>query len=221
MKRLLFILVSLFLITACNGDNSKTIAANEPAYKANVADYNTFKTSVKKHKVALAGHPAKIVNYLFSLINNDIYAYWKGTPWDFNGTTRTPQSGEIACGYFVTNTLADLGFKIDNNALAQCISGDMIKVLCTGIHSFNGLKDFAAYMDKQPDDSVYILGLDFHTGYVVKDATGTYFLHSNYIGRQGVIKEKIRESQALATNKFFMVGSLTANKQLLQKWVAE
>lgn len=133
--------------------------------------------------------------------------------------TRTPHKGEIACGYFVTNTLADLGFKIERIKLAQCASGDMIKVLCSDIKTFSGIKKFEAYMEKQPVNSVFIVGLDFHTGYIVKDATGSYFLHSNYIRRKGVMKEKIGESAALAKNKFFMIGSLTENRKLLEKWV--
>ena len=219
MKATLLLLPILFII-ACAKDKTSLVADTNPTYK-NVADYSVFKDSVAKHKVQLANRqPKEVSDYLFKLVRYDIYAYWHGTRWAFYGMTRTPQQGTIACGYFVTNTLADLGFKIDNVKLAQCVSGDMIKVLCTDIHSFNGIKNFEAYMEKQPENSVFIVGLDFHTGYIVKDAAGSYFLHSNYIGKEGVIKEKIGESAALANNKFFMIGSLTANKKLLKQWVA-
>jgi hypothetical protein len=170
----------------------------------------------------LINHPAKdIRSYLFKLIDEDIYNYWVGTPWDFYGTTQQPKTGSIACGYFVTNTLTDLGFKIDRVGLAEVRSGDMIKKLCVGIESFHSINKLNGYLAKQPINSIFIIGLDFHTGYIIKTATNCYFFHFNYIRKQGVVKEKIDESQALSANKFFMIGSLTANKDLLRKWVED
>jgi|GEM_PF-526253 len=185
-------------------------------------DYNEFKKDVSNRRSLLINHPAKdIRNYLFKLINEDIYNYWAGTPWDFYGTTRQPKTGTIACGFFVTNTLTDLGFKIDRMGLANAASAVMIKQLCVGVRSFHSLDKLNNYLATQPVNSAFIIGLDFHTGYVVKTAAGCYFFHSNYINKQGVIKEKIMESKALSTNKYFMIGSLTANESLLQKWVAD
>ena len=59
-------------------------------------------------------------------IHNGIPGYWIGTVWDFNGVTRTPKQGAIACGYFVTNVLTDLGFKINPNATTEILG--MIRV---------------------------------------------------------------------------------------------
>ena len=50
--------------------------------------------------------------YLLTTIDAQ-FEHWKGTPWDFNGTTRTPGEGAIACGYFVTTVLEQAGFKIE------------------------------------------------------------------------------------------------------------
>ena len=207
---------SIVITTFVNGNYQ-----NAPSTANNKVDYNEFKKSVNDHKSLLINHPAKdIRNYLFKLIDEDIYNYWVGTPWDFYGTTRQPKVGSIACGYFVTNTLTDLGFKIDRVGLAEGVSSAMIKKLCVGIHSFYSLNKLNSYLAKQPVNAVFLIGLDFHTGYVVKTAAGCYFFHSNYIKKQGIIKEKIEASQALSTNKFFMIGSLTANENLLRKWVA-
>ncbi len=187
----------------------------------NKVDYTEFKKNVNDHKSLLIKHPTKdISNYLFKLIDEDIYNYWTGTPWAFYGTTQQPKTGSIACGYFVTNTLTDLGFRINRIGLAEVASGNMIKKLCVGIKSFYSVDKLNSYLAAQPINSVFIIGLDFHTGYVVKTATGCYFFHSNYINKAGVTKEKIDASQALSTNKFFMIGSLTANEKLLRKWVA-
>jgi len=187
----------------------------------NKVDYTEFKKSVNNNKSLLIKHPTKdIRNYLFKLIDEDIYNYWAGTPWEFHGTTQQPKVGSIACGYFVTNTLTDLGFKINRVELAEVRSGDMIKKLCVEIESFNSLDKLNSYLAKQPINSVFIIGLDFHTGYIVKTATNCYFFHSSYIKKEGVVREKIDASQALNNNKFFMIGNLTANENLLRKWVA-
>jgi hypothetical protein len=208
---------SIAIATFVNGNYQ-----NAPSAVDNKVDYTEFKKTVDDSKSLLINHPTKdIRNYLFKLVDEDIYNYWAGTPWDFYGTTRQPKTGSIACGYFVTNTLTDLGFKIDRVGLAEGVSSAMIKKLCVGIESFHSLNKLNNYLAKWPVNSVFIIGLDFHTGYVVKTASGCYFFHSNYIKKQGVIKEKIDASQALSTNKFFMIGSLTANEDLLRKWVAD
>jgi len=208
---------SLVITTFVNGNYQNT-----PSTVNHKVDYNDFKKNVNVSKNLLIKHPTKdIRNYLFKLIDEDIYNYWVGTPWAFYGTTRQPKVGSIACGYFVTNTLTDLGFQIDRVGLAEVASGVMIKKLCVGIHSFYSLNKLNSYLAKQPVNAVFIIGLDFHTGYVVKTAAGCYFFHSNYIKKEGVIREKINASQALSTNKFFMIGSLTANEDLLRKWVSD
>jgi hypothetical protein len=193
-----------------------------PAAVIKKDDYDEFKKTVSSNKRLLINHPTKdIGNYLFKLVDQDIYSYWAGTTWGFYGTTREPKVGSIACGYFVTNTLTDLGFNIDRVALAEGRSGDMIKKLCVEIESFHSLKKLNNYLAKQPVNSVFIIGLDFHTGYIVKTASNCYFLHSCYLNNEGVVKEKINASPVLATNKFFMIGSLSANEYLVRKWVAD
>ena len=57
--------------------------------------------------------------YLFSILTEKIFPAWYGTPWDFNGTSRTPGQRGIACGSFVTFTLQDAGFKIPSRMYQQ------------------------------------------------------------------------------------------------------
>lgn len=146
--------------------------------------------------------------YFFEFINYDIPEYWQGTPWSFNGTTRNPKAGSIACGYFVTNILSDFGIKIDRVYLAQQASSVMIKKLCTGTRYFSKRQDLENYILNQPKNTVYIVGLDFHTGFITRENKDTYFIHSSYIRNKGVVKEKTQSSQALNASKTFMIGTL-------------
>src|SRR5690606_907796 len=50
---------------------------------------------------------------------NEIIPYWYGTEWDFEGHTAIPNEGKIACGYFVSTTLRDMGLNINRYKLAQ------------------------------------------------------------------------------------------------------
>lgn len=154
----------------------------------------------------------------FSFINDDIPKYWAGTGWDFNGTTRSPQNGKIACGYFVTNVLSDFGMKIRRAYLAQQASSIMIKELCdkSSIKKFSNISQVQQYLNNRNEKEIFIVGLDFHTGFIIKDGIDYYFLHSNYINQQGVTKEKLDESSALKSSNLFVIGSLTVNTNLFE-----
>jgi hypothetical protein len=222
----LLLLAAILFLAACNNEKKNLITDTPFCPLLDIdstrPDYEIFKGSIKKKKLALNKDSLKTVsNYFFNLLNDDIHYYWKGTPWDFNGTTQKPKEGNIACGYFVTNTLTDLGFKIQRIKLAQAVSSKMITLLCSDVHRFSAFEKLEAYLNKQPINSAYIIGLDFHTGYILRDSAGSYFLHSNFYHPRGVIKEKIEKSTALLTSKSFMIGSLTSNKKLLEKWMRE
>jgi hypothetical protein len=221
-----------FLLTSCASCTSSSNKVAKATTTKSVAlkndkqvqqvDYTSFKQQVVFDKCKLKESSTKAVsNFLYNVLSEDIYHYWKGTPWDFNGTTQKPGEGSIACGYFITNTLSDLGFKIQRTKLAQVVSSEMIKTLCADVKRFSDFEKFAAYFNSQSMNTVFVVGLDFHTGYVLHDSSGSYFMHSNYISNAGVIKEQLDKSQALIHNKCFVVGSLSNNALLLQKWVEE
>ncbi|MFT7592013.1 MAG: hypothetical protein ACI9UJ_001942, partial [bacterium] len=50
---------------------------------------------------------------------NSVFHFWYGTSWDFNGYTKTPNKGTVACGYFVSTTLKHIGFNVNRYKLAQ------------------------------------------------------------------------------------------------------
>jgi hypothetical protein len=149
----------------------------------------------------------------FSFINTDVPNYWTGTKWDYNGITREPNVGKIACGYFVTNVLHDFGFKIDPVFLAQQASSVMIKQLCepSSIKYFATVKMVKEYVLSRSESEIFIAGLDFHTGFVIRDKEKCYFLHSIDIDDVGVIKEELEGSKGFGS-KLYMIGSLTAKR---------
>ncbi len=199
MKYLL--VFSLLLLAGCKKTSEQ---------ESNSADKRTeIKQSYKEYLTAIHQKTkTEKKQYFFKFINNDVPQYWAKTPWSFAGTSREPQKGSIACGYFVTNTLSDYGFDINRTYLAQQASSVMIKKLCTEVKYFSKRQDLEHYILGKNKNQVYIVGLDFHTGYITRENKDTYFIHSNYIKNEGVIKELTKNSRALNASKTFMIGTL-------------
>lgn len=185
--------------------------------RAPVPTYQQFTAAVRQQcKAQTSLENGK--GYFFRLMNEDIPYYWKGTRWDFNGVTRTPGNGNIACGYFITIVLEDLGFKLKRTWLAQQAASVIIKQLTADPHSFSSVPAMVDFVQQQKEHDVFIAGLDFHTGFIIKDGRNVYFLHSNYISREGVIKEPAATSRALKASRYFLLGSLYRNNQLMKQW---
>lgn len=155
------------------------------------------------------------------LMVNKIFPYWYGTPWNFNGTTQKPNEGKIACGYFVTTTIEDMGFPINRIKLAQCASEEMIKELVSkeNIFRFSGISidEFEQKIIKK-GNGLYIIGLDNHTGFVLISDEGNYFIHSSGFLPQEVMKEKLSDSKIIAKSKYRVVGKMSADKKFLTNW---
>ena len=79
-----------------------SVSALRKIYKAQ------YQQSINKTEVIKLARASFI-----KLLEKDFFSIWNGTQWDFYGTTQVPQRGEIACGYFVTTVLRDMGVKID------------------------------------------------------------------------------------------------------------
>jgi hypothetical protein len=159
-------------------------------------------------------------SYLYNILTDSVFYYWYGTTWDFNGITEKPRKGKIACGYFVTTTLAHCGFFLPRVKMAQQAASIIIRSLCRqeSIRTVNKLSLLKGYMDKQ-EKGIYILGLDTHVGYLWKSEEGLYFVHASYSGNKQVSKEKWDESRVLSKSKLFMVGDMLGNPLLIKDWI--
>jgi hypothetical protein len=155
-------------------------------------------------------------------ITQKVFPYWYGTSWDFNGTTETPQKGTIACGYFVTTTLRDMGVPLNRVKLAQCASEQMIRKLTTqkNIYHFSNmsLKQFEHNLVEK-GDGLYIVGLDNHTGFIFMNGAQHYFIHSTGWFPFKVVKDVLKESKILANSKYRVVGKISDDDLFLKNWI--
>ena len=156
--------------------------------------------------------------------DKDIVPFWYGTDWDFYGTSETPGEGKIACGYFVTTVLRDAGVRVNRVSLAQQASENIVKSL-TGknfIERFHNasLKEFVKKIE-QSGFGLYVVGLDFHVGFILHDGADVYFIHSSYVAPSKVVREKAVESTVLASSKYRVVGKISGDEQFLIKWLTD
>ncbi|MCP4521926.1 MAG: hypothetical protein GY827_09605 [Cytophagales bacterium] len=157
-------------------------------------------------------------------LTKKIIPYWYGTKWDFNGYTNIPNQGEIACGYLVSTTLKHTGLQLNRYRMAQQSALSAIKTVCgkeKPLHFQQG-DDITAMiksMNKKLKDGLYVLGMDYHVGYLLKEKNKLYMIHGSYFEPQKVVKEEISVSPAFESSEHFYVGNITYNDKLMKKWI--
>lgn len=214
--------VILFLVLAGCG---QTAVRDYPGIVAGIEKKRSeFKAS---YDLAQAVDKSTIIararEYITTVLAEDVFPCWYGTQWDFNGTTRTPGKGKIACGYFVTNVLTDAGFDIPRIKWAQSASEVMIKSLCAGndIRRFSGasIEEVAEHLQKS-GDGLYLAGLDIHVGFILVKGKKMSFIHSNYYHpEKGVMSEDIDTKNPLKDSKYRVIGKLFSDTMIIN-WIS-
>lgn len=153
-----------------------------------------------------------------NLLLNNIIPYWYETKWDFNGYTSIPNQGTIACGYFVSTTLKDMGLNLNRYKLAQKGPENEAKSIAimpsaTFHYKEEELNDTLSNFN----DGLYFVGLDNHVGFLYLNNGSTYFLHSNYIDGKVMI-ENIEYSEAFPSSNYY-ISKISGNRFLAEKWL--
>lgn len=178
------------------------------------------KAGTENEKQAVLGDARSL---LLEILSDSILVCWYETGWDFNGTTTCPRKGNIACGYFVTTVLKQSAFNISRNFLAQQASSVLIETFCPPekIKTITNrqTKKVFDYMKAQ-QDGIFLIGLDNHTGFLVKENGKTRFVHSNYLSSvDKVVSEPLEESEIIKGNNFFVIGDLSHSNSSMEKWL--
>jgi len=191
--------------------------------------YIEMKVRINKLRKSLQLNDSKL-NYdlieknFVSVIVDSIIPYWYGTPWDFNGITQEPGKGAIACGYFISTVMRDAGFNVNRVKLGQAASQTIIR-------HFAEQKTIKIFYDKPLDSTLsyvlscgkglFIVGLDYHVGFLYNDGNSIWFIHSKWIDPKAVVKEAASSSGILYYSRYRIVGKVSSNKRLLRLWLEE
>ncbi len=174
-------------------------------------EYKEAKTKTEKEKIR------KKAQKIFESSFEDVCKYWYGTKWSYSGTTQIPGKGKIACGYFVTTILRDLGYPIERIKMAQAASETLIRK--TVEKKYIKLKVNAKFGDfmeevEEMGDGIYILGLDTHVGFLFIDGTSTHFIHSSNGILKGVRNQMAFSSATIKRSKYRVAGQIQIEKWL-------
>jgi hypothetical protein len=228
MKILIPILLLLCSI-ACNTKKASPVKTSPVAVNTTAVtiNYDSCKKQItllkQNNQSAWGSLPKEKKEKLFTnAVTQTIIPAWIGTPWGFNGTSEIPQQGSIACGYFVTTILRDAGLPLARIKLAQYGSEQMMHALIQRKYITNcinnSMQQFIKTVTAQ-GYGIYIIGLDNHTGFIYNDGTAIYFIHSTFVGTRNVQKEIATESRVLQQSKYKVLGKLSGDEQVLEKWM--
>lgn len=215
MKSILIPITCLFFYAGVGKATEKApelILKHERSYLKTRSKVDSLKSACKRHTMKQAGE--LFANY----IDKQIVPYWIGTKWDYNGVTQTPGKGKIACGYFVTTVLRDIGVKINRVKMAQCASETMINYLTKNKVNYSGLS-FNAFIEKvkAKGNGISIIGLDNHTGFLYNDGSELWFIHSSYVNTGAVAKERAVENVILYSSKYKVVGFISQDAHFISR----
>lgn len=157
-------------------------------------------------------------------LTNRIIPYWYGTGWSFGGHTSIPQQGKIACGYFVSTTLKDMGLKLNRYDLAQKSPIEEAQTLSCGseiktiVHENpeKALKEINEFTK----EGVYFIGFDTgHVGFLIKKKNRLFLIHSTYLSPISVCIEPLANAKVFKKFTKFYLVDISHNDKLMRKWL--
>lgn len=195
------------LLTVINKENS-----SRETYNKTLAEVELFRASAAPYS------KDSIRKYLLHRLEKDVFPAWYGTDWDFNGTTELPGEGSIACGYLVSTILKQIGFNLNRYKLARQTASNIIKSTCdkSSVQYYKSIGSIHSDLKSKP--GLYIIGLDYHVGFIISSQNKVWFFHSDYFSDK-VIKEEILSSTNLKSSHTYLIGNLLSNDTLLDKWI--
>jgi hypothetical protein len=219
-----FLFISCFSNSEKNSFKSGSPKTDSLQIKLDINNYPVVKANIRKRVVD--GSPSSQntdFSKLFTVIVTDsIIPYWYGTKWNFYGNTQTPQTGTIACGYFVTTVLRDAGCPINRVKLAQYAAEKIVTELVNKklIKRYSNvtLDKFIADI-KQQGQGLFIIGLDNHVGFILNDDLGVWFIHSSFVSPGCVAKQDASVNGILNASKYRITGKISADEMFLARWV--
>jgi hypothetical protein len=192
------------------------------------SSYSETKVFIKNIRKKINQNPISedsLSKVFTDILVNKIIPYWYKTKWSFEGHTKIPKEGEIACGYFVSTTLRHMGININRYKLAQQNPLNEAKTLALdnpviNVSNESSIENIKA-INEVLKEGIHFIGFGYnHVGYVLKKKEQLFLIHSNYINREGVIIEVIEESEVFTYFNEFHLVPISTNRKLLENWLS-
>jgi hypothetical protein len=99
--------------------------------------------------------------------------------------------------------------------MAQAHSFDEVKQFCPEHQHLLGRDSLLTFIPGLRN-GLYLLGLDNHIGFLSIEKGNAYFIHSDYHQAEGVKKELLESSKAVANSNHFYVGAISTSKESMK-----
>jgi hypothetical protein len=152
-----------------------------------------------------------------------LHRAWLGTRWGLGPPqTQRPGQGKVNCGLFVALVLKHAGFNLPIWKFNRQASRDGTRSLAPrrAIRYFHNapMKRFLTTVRKM-GPGLYVIGLDFHTGFLRQTDTDLRFIHASYItGR--VMVEPAATAEPIVTARYRVVGKIL-QPNMLRAWLSK
>jgi hypothetical protein len=168
--------------------------------------------------------------YLVTSIIDEVLPAWMGTPWGLgpqSNASRPHQPGKVVgCSYFVTAVLENAGLTLQSRArFAQAPSLWIERALLPAgapVHRFGGLEPVRLRNEIAAlGAGLYVIGLDYHVGFLVVRGPEVRIVHASYFPPQAVVSEPVEASAAIAASrpKGYWISPLFRDDQLVELWL--
>jgi hypothetical protein len=201
--------------------NRDSIAVSYASTKVDAAQLRLrLKEDLRLGNITLENIKTAFTNQLV----DKIIPHWYGTPWSFGGHTAIPNQGSIACGYFISTTLRDMGINLNRYKLAQKSPIDEAKIISCGLTINNVVQETPEKaledINNLTKEGIYFIGFDEgHVGYLLKRKGELFLIHSNYLSPVSVCMETLKDSRVFKRFTKFHVVAISNNDILLQHWL--
>lgn len=207
--------------------SNKLLKYNIQTQADSTRSYSNAKSQIQQLRTHIlqSNLPQDSIAQLFTeALLNQIIPHWYGTQWSFEGHTTEPQKGRIACGYFVSTTLKDMGLNINRYHMAQQAPLQEALTLSFG-NSVIEIENPTTEANIQAirttlKQGIYFMGFgDNHVGYILKKGQDLFLIHSNFMHSMGVCIELIEDSVIIPMFQKFYFVEISTNQALLEKWL--
>jgi hypothetical protein len=142
---------------------------------------------------------------------DQLHRAWLGTRWGLGMPQTThPGKGKVNCGLFVALVLRHMGFNLNIWKFNRQAASDAIRSVAprrTRKHFSNTpMKRFLKRV-RAMGPGLFIIGLDFHIGFLRQTEDDLRFVHASYIDHK-VVDEPAATAVPIVTSKYRVVGKI-------------
>ena len=226
---------------AAAAEGVAAVAATPPApdpaaYEAALARIEARRVALARRLAAAEGGAAReevrseARTYVLAALREVVFPAWMGMPWGLgpNSTPLRPHAPgtEIACGYFVSSVLENVGLRLDTRfRFAQAPALHAQRSLAPAerdLHRFFSIPaDALERRIAALGEGIYVIGLNNHIGFVDVHGGAVQVVHASYTGAQVVTREPLVAAEVIANSRAagYFVTPLFHDDRLIDAWL--